>query len=171
MTDKSYEEYDMKSFQDLFENKNFADAETALANSKKSLAKVLVAMENKGFEEVSVLTRRIEKVHADTDGITKKLYNIELSFHVPGQINDIIMYDASLVTYYLGNLKHKEPEVIYITGSSQEGEVLSRYSLEDIEDLVRMAIDKGDNTLALKISCTWNVYHKYAAEQEEAEAQ
>lgn len=160
--DNSLSDYDLNSFKETFKDDNFSDGHTALINSKKRLREILDMLKGKGLEKVAVLTRRIEMIYMDAKNIIKeKKYNVELSFHPHGFMDNLPMYNASLVNYYLGSESKEFSEIVFSTLSPEEGEVLGRYSLSEIEELTQLAIARGNKELAIKIYCTWKTYKKY----------
>lgn len=151
------EQFDKKYLKKVFNKSNFVDIETVTKSRQLFTFEALKAAEENGIDEVDVLTRVLTKVTIKDNKEKDIKYSVELSLHPPGLIENLKMFDASLITYYFNALSGKEPVVRYIAGNSSEGKFLKNKSEDEINAIYDECKKQGKELEAIRIRTTWEV--------------
>ena len=154
------EQFDKKYLKEIFNKSDFVDLETVTKSRELFTLEALKAAEESGVNEIDVLTRVLTKVTVKDSGEKDIKYSVELSLHPSGSIDNLKMFDASLVTYYFNAFSGKKPVVRYITGNSSEGKFLKTKSEDEINAVYDEYMKQGKELEAIKIRITWEVAKK-----------
>lgn len=155
------EQFDKKYLKQMFNKSDFVDLETVTKSRQLFTFEALKSAEESGINEIDVLTRVLTKVTVKENKEKDIKYSVELSLHPPGSIDNLKMFDASLITYYFNSLSGKEPVVRYIAGNSSEGKFLKNKSEDEINALYDEYKSKGKELEAIRIRTTWEVAQGY----------
>lgn len=158
------DQFDSEYLNKKFKDNEFVDYKTVSKSRELFTAKALASAEQNGVNEIDLLTRVITRVTITDNKKREVKYAVEISLHPPGSIDNLKMFDASLITYYLNSLAGKKPEVRYITGNSAEGKYLRDLSEDQINVLYDRCMKAGKELDAKLIRNTWEVaqrQHKF----------
>lgn len=147
----------------------FVDKEVARNSAPKVIEYLLTLAEREGIDQISILVRRISQTTIKANGKEETLYNMQYSCHVPGTIDDLIMYDAVLTTYYLKENGRIEQEVDFEIGSAEQAENLSKLHPDQIEEAISVALSNGDDDWARGVRHTYDAYFKIKEREENQE--
>lgn len=151
------EQFDRRYLKDVFNKSDFVDIETVTKSRELFTFQALKAAEENGVDEVDVLTRVLTRVTIKDNKEKDIKYSVELSLHPTGLIENLKMFDASLVTYYFNKMSGKKPVVKYITGNSAEGKFLKSKSEDEINAVYDEYMKQGKELEAIKVRTTWEV--------------
>lgn len=151
------EQFDKKYLKKIFDKSDFVDLETVTKSRELFTLEALKVVEASGVNEIDVLTRVLTKVTIKDNKEKDIKYSVELSLHPSGSIENLKMFDASLITYYFNAFSGKKPVVRYISGNSSEGKFLKNKSEDEINAVYDELMKHGRELDAIKIRTTWEV--------------